>query len=176
MYSIGELSKASGLSRSTLLYYDKIGLLQPSARSQANYRLYTQQDYERLQKVLHFRQAGIPLEAINELLTADNRTTITAALEKRLSDINQEISNLRQQQQQIVTLLDKTRLSKQTKVVNKAQWVSLLREAGMDDAAMEQWHRAFEREAPEAHTDFLQSLGIDSQEISKIKDWSKSNR
>lgn len=47
MYRIGELAALGGLSRSTLLYYDRIGLLSPSGRSEANYRLYSAEDRER---------------------------------------------------------------------------------------------------------------------------------
>ena len=39
--TIGQLGRQFGISRSSLIYYDKIGLIKPSARSEANYRLYT---------------------------------------------------------------------------------------------------------------------------------------
>ena len=42
--TVGRLARAFGLSRSTLLYYDSIGLLRPTGRSPANYRLYTRAD------------------------------------------------------------------------------------------------------------------------------------
>jgi len=47
MYRIRELAGLFGLSRSTLLYYDRIGLLSPSARSESGYRLYSAADRER---------------------------------------------------------------------------------------------------------------------------------
>jgi len=63
MYQITTLAKASGLSRSTLLYYDRIGLLCPSGRSAAGYRLYSARDKERLALICSYRQAGLALEA-----------------------------------------------------------------------------------------------------------------
>ena len=48
MYTVGHLARSFGLSRSTLLYYDSIGLCKPSGRSAANYRTYTEKDRERL--------------------------------------------------------------------------------------------------------------------------------
>ena len=51
MYTIGQLVKRYGLSRSTLLYYDRIGLLSASARSDANYRLYTDKDLQRMSQI-----------------------------------------------------------------------------------------------------------------------------
>ena len=48
-YTVGQLVKAFKLSRSTLLYYDKINLLTPSGEwTEANYRLYTQDDFDRM--------------------------------------------------------------------------------------------------------------------------------
>jgi len=47
MYTVGSLARSFGLSRSTLLYYDSIGLCKPSGRSAANYRTYTENDRAR---------------------------------------------------------------------------------------------------------------------------------
>ena len=38
---------------------------------------------------------------------------------------------------------------------------------------MHQWHIAFERDLPQVHSDFLQSLGIDAEEIARIRAWSR---
>ncbi len=53
--SIGEIAKQYGLSRSTLLYYDAIGLLRPSGRSESNYRRYTGEDSRRLRLICMYR-------------------------------------------------------------------------------------------------------------------------
>lgn len=50
-FRITELGKRFGLSRSTLLYYDRIGLLQPSGRTEAGYREYTRSDADRLERI-----------------------------------------------------------------------------------------------------------------------------
>ena len=68
MYTIGYLVKNFALSRSTLLYYDKIGLLKPSGRSDANYRLYTQDDVRKMEQIALYKEAGLTLEAIANLL------------------------------------------------------------------------------------------------------------
>jgi hypothetical protein len=57
--------------------------------------------------------------------------------------------------------------------VDKAMWVEMLRAAGMDDDAMQQWDSEFERRAPQGHHDFLQSLGIPKVEIDHIRTWAK---
>ena len=66
--TISALGRRFGLSRSTLLYYDRIGLLSPSSRSVAGYRCYNDQDAKRLEMIQTFRLAGVPLSGIQVLL------------------------------------------------------------------------------------------------------------
>ena len=54
--------------------------------------------------------------------------------------------------------------------LNKEEWVDLFRTVGLDDAAMDRWHRAFEQRAPEAHQSFLEWLNISAAEIDEIRD------
>src|SRR3954464_1103095 len=60
----GELSRLTGLTVRALHPNDEIGLVVPSRRTSAGYRLYDEQDVRRLQQVLALRQVGVPLEAI----------------------------------------------------------------------------------------------------------------
>jgi hypothetical protein len=53
--------------------------------------------------------------------------------------------------------------------INKDQWVAMFEDIGLNDAAMERWHRLFESRHPEAHQGFLEWLGIDGDEISRIR-------
>jgi DNA-binding transcriptional MerR regulator len=166
----------SGLSRSTLLYYDRIGLLRPSGRSRTNYRIYSDADRRRLERICSYRRTGMPLSAIAGILDAP-RQQIMKALELRLDALNREIRDLRQQQMVIVGLLKDRRLLSGARVLDKQRWVGILRDAGLDEEAMRQWHVAFERNSPEAHQDFLEALGIDKAEIADIRTWSaRGNR
>lgn len=65
---VGEIAKQTGISVRTLHYYDEIGLLSPSHRTQADHRLYTASDIERLQQIVSLRQLGFSLEEIRECL------------------------------------------------------------------------------------------------------------
>jgi DNA-binding transcriptional MerR regulator len=67
-HTVGELAKIAHVSVRTLHHYDEIGLLTPSGRSDAGYRLYTDSDLERLQEVLFFRELGFALDAIGRIL------------------------------------------------------------------------------------------------------------
>ena len=174
MHTIGQVSKRFGLSRSTLLYYDSIGLLVPSVRSPSNYRLYSDKDIQTMELIYLYRQAGLPLEMIAEMLTSQKDTFVTV-LEKQLSLLNQEITQLRNQQQLIVKLLENKQKLKNTRVMNKERWVALLKATGLDEALMQKWHVEFEKMSPEAHQDFLESLGISAEEIALIRKWSVEN-
>lgn len=168
MFTVGQIGKRFGLSRSTLLYYDAIGLLTPSGRSEANYRLYTDEDVQRMERIQTFRDTGLPLAAIKELLHADWSSPSTI-LAQRLQNISEEISRLRQQQQVIIRLLDPSQALADSSVMTKARWVSTLTAAGLDERGMDKWHAEFERAAPQAHQDFLESIGIERDEIMYIR-------
>jgi len=68
LLQVGELAKQTGLSIRTLRYYDEIGLLVPSHRTEAEYRLYSEADIARLQQILSLRQLGFALKEIRECL------------------------------------------------------------------------------------------------------------
>ena len=53
--------------------------------------------------------------------------------------------------------------------MDKERWVALLKATGLDAEDMMRWHAEFERMAPEAHRDFLASLGIRPEEIESIR-------
>ena len=173
IFRITQLAREFGLSRSALLYYDRIGLLKPSYRSGSNYREYSTGDRQRLVQICRYRATGLSLAAIGEILAAPSRQTVRI-LERRLDALNREIRDLREQQRVIVDLLKDRHLLDDSRTLDKQRWVAVLRAAGLDDAAMCQWHRAFERMSPEAHQDFLESLGIPPDEISEIRTWSKA--
>ena len=173
MHTIGQVAKLYSLSRSTLLYYDSIGLLHPSGRSDSNYRLYSDSDLKRMDKIALFRSAGLSLDSISLLLEKEE-DELKLALERRLFTINSEIHKLRDQQKVILTILQNESATRHSRVVTKEVWVSLLQAAGLDQAGMQNWHIEFERMSPEAHQDFLESIGIDKNEINAIRKWSKA--
>jgi DNA-binding transcriptional MerR regulator len=85
MRQIGEVAAATGLTVRTLHHYDEIGLLAPSARSEAGYRLYADNDVRRLYRIVAFRRLGFALDEIGALLDgdgADPRAVIRAQLDR----------------------------------------------------------------------------------------------
>jgi MerR family transcriptional regulator, thiopeptide resistance regulator len=85
MRRIGEVAAATGLTVRTLHHYDEIGLLAPSERSGAGYRLYSDDDVRRLYRIVAFRRLGFALPEVGALLDADRphrRPVIRAQLER----------------------------------------------------------------------------------------------
>jgi len=60
-------------------------------------------------------------------------------------------------------------------MMTKEKWVGIMRVAGFTDEDMHRWHIEFERSAPEDHQEFLASLHIPTDEIAKIREWSRRN-
>ena len=68
MRTVKEISDLTGISVRTLHYYDEIGLLKPTEKSDAGYRLYDDKALETLQQVLFFREFDIPLKEIKAVM------------------------------------------------------------------------------------------------------------
>ena len=69
-YTINKLAQMSGISTRTLRYYDQIGLLCPKRMSTNGYRIYGQNEVDLLQQILFYRELGVPLEEIGQILNA----------------------------------------------------------------------------------------------------------
>jgi DNA-binding transcriptional MerR regulator len=88
---VGELAKRTGVSVRTLHYYEEIGLLAPSRRSDAGYRLYTDADVVRLQQIMSLRQLGFPLEQIRDCLHRDD-VPLLRVIEMHLAGLREQIA------------------------------------------------------------------------------------
>ncbi len=67
-FTVNQVAQLAGVTLRTLRYYDKIGLLKPHTRTGAGYRIYSQEDVDKLQQVLFFRELDFPLAKIREIL------------------------------------------------------------------------------------------------------------
>lgn len=83
MNTVKQVAKLAGISRRTLHYYDHIGLLVPQQVTTAGYRLYGQQDLEKLQQILFFKEMGFSLDQIKKIMENPD-FDIQAALRQQL--------------------------------------------------------------------------------------------
>ncbi len=172
--SIGMIAKKAGISRTTLLYYDSIGLFCPSGRSAAGYRLYDDADWDRLLKIRAYRETGIPLDEIKRLLDSDENgkeIVIASALLKRLGELNSEVAACRAQQKIILQILKRQDIVKDIKKADASVWRRLLKESGIQEKTALKWHADFDKYSPKEHREFLKSIGFSEKEIRNIIDW-----
>ena len=92
MKTVKAVSKIAGISVRTLQYYDHIGLLSPATRSEAGYRLYSDDDMRRLQRILLLRELDFPLKSIIEImkdgfLSIDEQIEILELKKARLENL-----------------------------------------------------------------------------------------
>lgn len=85
-YRVKEVARIAGVSVRALHHYDEIGLLVPSGRSRAGYRLYGDDDLLRLQQIVIGRELGMPLEGIKRLLD-DPSFDLRAALVQQRGEL-----------------------------------------------------------------------------------------
>src|SRR5271165_2030826 len=103
-FTVTQLARSCNLARSTVLYYESIGLLKRPRRSAGNYRIYSEADLARLRQIHTYRQAGLELADIRSLL--DSKASDAAAiLRRRLAELSRGIERLRDHQRQIALLL-----------------------------------------------------------------------
>ncbi len=81
-YQVGEVARMSSVSVRTLHHYDEIGLLVPSGRTEAGYRLYSAADLGRLRRILFYRELDFGLDQISEIL-ADPQTAADEHLRRQ---------------------------------------------------------------------------------------------
>ncbi|HLT84927.1 MAG TPA: MerR family transcriptional regulator [Phototrophicaceae bacterium] len=85
---IGAVASRTGLSLRTLRHYDEVGLVRPSGRTDGGFRLYTEQDVERLLVVRRMKPLGFTLEEMADLLEISDRLAggdVDSRLRERLA-------------------------------------------------------------------------------------------
>ncbi|WP_266169064.1 MerR family transcriptional regulator [Dyella subtropica] len=89
--TVGELARRSGLTVRTLHHYDAIGLLKPSVRSAAGYRLYDRANIERLHRIQALRQLGLSLADIGDALSGPE-LPLAELIDRQLAQIDRELA------------------------------------------------------------------------------------
>jgi DNA-binding transcriptional MerR regulator len=92
-YTVRQVAQFAGVTVRTLHHYDRSGLLTPSDRSRAGYRLYDDADLARLQQILFYRALGFPLERVAAILD-DPQGTALEQLRARRRELREEIARL----------------------------------------------------------------------------------
>ena len=100
--TVGQVAEQYGVTVRTLHHYDEIGLLVPSERTSAGYRLYSEQDIARLQQVVVYRRLGFALEEI-ALLLDDASADLGEHLRRQREAVMSRLDEMRE----LVTAIDR---------------------------------------------------------------------
>jgi DNA-binding transcriptional MerR regulator len=122
--TISALAESFGLRTDTLRYYDRLGLLRPSRRSETGYRLYDEEAIERLQFIRGAQRMGLRLRDIGELLEVRDRGKCPCGhtqllVQRRLAEVNAEIRELTAVKRQ---LRDLQKRNEECMAVNPEEW------------------------------------------------------
>jgi DNA-binding transcriptional MerR regulator len=102
-YTVQKLGKLAGVSTRTLRYYDEIGILKPARINSSGYRIYGQAEVDRLQQIMFYRELGVSLENIKDMVTAPSFDGAKALREHR-----EKLLERREQLDLLITNVDKT--------------------------------------------------------------------
>lgn len=144
MYRISELAEQVGLSRTTLLYYEKLGLIE-GKRLSNGYRVYSEYDVQRLRLIQQLHAGGLTL---NECKACLNARIDREVLLNRLSQLDDEIAEKHNARRLLSALLG--------------------------EKGHKEWHETIDRVAPDAHLDWLIKQGFNEQEALRLKWLSKN--
>ncbi|WP_152190501.1 MerR family transcriptional regulator [Georgenia satyanarayanai] len=142
--TVGQVAERFGVTVRTLHHYDAIGLLSPSARSHAGYRLYTEEDVSRLQHVVVYRRLGFSLEEIAGLLDDGTRPARLEHLRRQRSAVMSRLDELAE----LVTAIDRALEREMTGVnLTKEEQRELFGDGFSDEYASEAQERWGDTEA-----------------------------
>ncbi len=110
MLKIGELAELAGISRDALRFYEKHGLLTPTARTDSGYRLYSKSDVLRISFILSAKEVGFTLNEVHQLLelevTKDKKSCqdVKEFVDNKIQVVNQRLIEMKKIKQSLKTL------------------------------------------------------------------------
>jgi DNA-binding transcriptional MerR regulator len=99
-YSIGALGEATGVKVETVRYYERVGLMPAPARTEGNYRSYSEDHLARLSFIRRARDLGFPLDQVRALLgladsSMENCAEVDAIARRHLAEVDRKLTDLR---------------------------------------------------------------------------------
>jgi DNA-binding transcriptional MerR regulator/cyclopropane fatty-acyl-phospholipid synthase-like methyltransferase len=139
-YTSGQFAKKANVSIRTVRYYDKQGLLKPSGMSEGGYRLYTDSDFAKLQKILSLKYLGFSLDEIRSITINDNDNDyVEGSLRLQLNLIRKRIEHLKLVEQ---TLTETSKLVTENQSVDWNKILHLIHITNMERSLVEQYKDA----------------------------------
>ncbi|SMF90869.1 DNA-binding transcriptional regulator, MerR family [Paenibacillus uliginis N3/975] len=115
-YTIQRLGHLAGISTRTLRYYDEIGILKPARINSSGYRIYGQFEVDQLQQILFYRELGLQLDQIKQIITSPSFDSVHALKQHR-----EQLQNKRRQLDLLIVNVDKTIASAEGRIMMSDQ-------------------------------------------------------
>ncbi|KGT72759.1 MerR family transcriptional regulator [Bradyrhizobium japonicum] len=111
-YTVQKLGQLAGISTRTLRYYDEIGILKPARINSSGYRIYGQAEVDRLQQILFYKELGVSLDVIKEIVTSPSYDG-----DKALREHREQLLDKRKQLDVLITNVEKTIASMEGRII-----------------------------------------------------------
>lgn len=139
-YTSGQFAKKANVTIRTIRYYDKQGLLKPAGVSEGGYRLYTDSDFAKLQKILSLKYLGFSLDEIRSItINDDDNDYVDESLRLQLNLVRKRIEHLKLVEQ---TLSETSRLVTDNQAVDWNKILHLIHITNMEKTLVEQYKDA----------------------------------
>jgi len=153
-FRINDFSKISGVSKDTLRYYDKAGVLCPSCRMENGYRFYTEYDLMRLMQIRTMRGMDAPLEECAQMMALPS---MADKLTEKVDELNQQINRLTKLRDRIQML--QAEIADCIQMCGQCQIVETIPTYNVDVSDMCDWKRklieVWMQHTPYVHMSFL---------------------
>ncbi|MFG0216146.1 MerR family transcriptional regulator [Brevibacillus porteri] len=128
-YTVQKLGLLASVSTRTLRYYDEIDLLKPARINSSGYRIYGQQEVDRLQQILFYRELGVSLEEVKEILDSP-----TFDADRALREHREKLLDRRTQLDALIANVDLTLAQREgTKTMSDKQKFEGFKQKLIDD-------------------------------------------
>lgn len=115
-YTVQRLSSLAGVSSRTLRYYDEIGILKPARINSSGYRIYSQKEVDKLQQILFYRELGLSLDDIKDIINSPSFDGVTALREHK-----EKLLEKREQLDLLIANVEKTIANKEGRITMSDQ-------------------------------------------------------
>ena len=132
-YTTGEFARMAHVTIRTIRYYDKKGLLKPSFINESGYRMYSDEDFLKLQKILSLKYLGFSLNEIGNMTIHDTSADILKSLKMQIGLVHKKMENLEQMEkalQNTTQILEETNQIDWTGILNLIHLTDIEKDAG----------------------------------------------
>ncbi len=166
-YTIGEIARRSGVNARTIRRYDAVGLLKPSARSAAGYRLYEEGDIRRLDMIVALRAVGYSIPEMRSVLDEDG-SAVRTAIERAAQAIDRRIERLSESREILWRAAEAQSDEEGFERVRSAVGFAESKGKGQKTAALASFRRALVRVSPHGQELQEERLDVAVQTLSSV--------